>query len=226
MDNRPIAYHEEGMDPLRRRILDLVAEKGETLKSVSLAMGRNHAYLQQYIHSGKPRRLPEDIRYRLAKHLGVDERELRDEEISQSSVSDSFVFAREVNLGYAQDLPVLGRARAGYDGFFFDQGRVNETVGRPPKLTGVRNAFAVYAVGNSMEPRYFEGELLYINPNKPPARGDFVVVECVDGAGWVKRLVRITDTEYVFAQLNPPEERAIPAERIKAVYRIVGSETR
>lgn len=217
----------DGMDELRQRLLKLIADTpGMTLKSASLAIGKNHAYLQQYINLGKPLRLPEVTRYKLARVLNVDERELRDDEMTESATSDSYVFAHDTNIGYAKDLPVVGRVRAGYDGFFFDQGRVNERVGRPPILSGVVNAFAVYAIGSSMEPRYFEGELLYVNPNKPPAKGDFVVVECNDGAGWIKRLVRLTQTEVVLEQLNPPETRTLPRDEIKNIYRVVGSETR
>lgn len=217
----------DGMDELRQKLLKLIDDTpGMTLKSASLAIGKNHAYLQQYIHSGKPRRLPEEARYKLARFLKVDERELRDDEVAHSTASDSYVFAHDTNISYPKDLPVVGRARAGYEGFFFDQGRVNERVGRPPILSGVVNAFAVYAVGTSMEPRYYEGELLYVNPNKPPAKGDFVVVECNDGGGWIKRLVRLTPTEVVLEQLNPPETRTLPRDDIKNIYRVVGSETR
>jgi hypothetical protein len=49
------------------------------LKRASLACGKNHAYLHQFVHRGTPRRLPEDARYALASHLGVDESVLRDE---------------------------------------------------------------------------------------------------------------------------------------------------
>ncbi|ADE40491.1 S24 family peptidase [Candidatus Puniceispirillum marinum] len=44
-----------------------------TLKQASRAIGRNDAYLHQYLNRGSPRHLPEAIRYQLAAILGVDQ---------------------------------------------------------------------------------------------------------------------------------------------------------
>ena len=40
----------------------------------SRALGRNDAYLQQYLYRGSPRRLPEEMRYALAELVGCDQR--------------------------------------------------------------------------------------------------------------------------------------------------------
>ena len=39
---------------------------GLTIKPASQALGRNDAYLQQYLYCGSPRHLPEEIRLQLA----------------------------------------------------------------------------------------------------------------------------------------------------------------
>ncbi|MBT6122530.1 MAG: helix-turn-helix transcriptional regulator [Candidatus Puniceispirillum sp.] len=44
-----------------------------TLKQASRAIGRNDAYLHQYLYRGSPRHLPESIRYQLADMLTVDQ---------------------------------------------------------------------------------------------------------------------------------------------------------
>ena len=44
-----------------------------TLKQASRAIGRNDAYLHQYLNRGSPRYLPESIRYQLADILAVDQ---------------------------------------------------------------------------------------------------------------------------------------------------------
>lgn len=54
----------------------MAAERGETLRSLSIAIGRNEAYLQQFIRRGTPDRLPEDERLKLAQALWIDERKL------------------------------------------------------------------------------------------------------------------------------------------------------
>ena len=58
------------LDPVRKRLLRLLTAKGSTLRTASVAMGRNDAYLQQFIHRGTPKVLAEDDREILAEHLG------------------------------------------------------------------------------------------------------------------------------------------------------------
>jgi hypothetical protein len=49
---------------------------GLNLKQLSRALGRNDAYLHQYLNRGSPRQLPETLRAHLALLLNIDEREL------------------------------------------------------------------------------------------------------------------------------------------------------
>lgn len=63
-------------DPHRLRLTMLVADRGASLAELSRMIGRNAAYLQQYVERGTPRRLGEDDRLALAQHFRVDEREL------------------------------------------------------------------------------------------------------------------------------------------------------
>ena len=121
------------------------------------------------------------------------------------------------------DLPVLGAAKGGSDSLFFDNGVVHERIRRPPNLEGVDNAFAVYMVGDSMEPRYFAGEFLFVNPNRPPSRNCFVVVELTDGQGLVKQFIRRTSRALHLRQFNPRKDLTIDNREVKSVYRIVGT---
>ncbi len=58
----------------RENLVRLAAERGESLASLSALIGRNAAYLQQFVMRGSPKRLADDDRLRLAKFLNVDER--------------------------------------------------------------------------------------------------------------------------------------------------------
>lgn len=60
----------------RVRLPQLANEQGRSLASLSATIGRNPAYLQQFVARGSPRRVPEDERRHLAIVLNVDEREL------------------------------------------------------------------------------------------------------------------------------------------------------
>jgi SOS-response transcriptional repressor LexA len=129
----------------------------------------------------------------------------------------------EVPVMPPRDLPVMGAVKGGTEGLYFNEGEAKEIVVRPPGLAGVSNAFALYVDGESMEPRYYAGELLYVNPNRPVTRGCFVAVEMADGQGLIKQFIRRNDEHLVLAQFNPPKEIRLPVGRVKQIYRITGS---
>lgn len=57
------------IDQPRANLLALIEERQTDLATVSRAIGKNHAYLQQYIKRNTPRYLPEDVREALADHF-------------------------------------------------------------------------------------------------------------------------------------------------------------
>lgn len=61
---------------VRATLVDLAADRGESLSALSRLIGRNVAYLQQFVHRGTPERLGEADRLVLAQHFQVDERRL------------------------------------------------------------------------------------------------------------------------------------------------------
>jgi phage repressor protein C with HTH and peptisase S24 domain len=64
------------MDAVRKRILRRIEERGLELKAVSLAMGRSHSYMQQYLHRNVPLTLKEQDRRKLSEILDVPESEI------------------------------------------------------------------------------------------------------------------------------------------------------
>jgi hypothetical protein len=59
-------------DP-RAMLERLIRDRGEDYAGLSRLIGRNAAYIQQYIKRGTPRRLAEDDRRQLAAYFGIDE---------------------------------------------------------------------------------------------------------------------------------------------------------
>ena len=57
----------------RSALAALIAERSESYAALSRLLGRNAAYLQQYVMRGTPRRLAEADRGRLARYFGVSE---------------------------------------------------------------------------------------------------------------------------------------------------------
>jgi SOS-response transcriptional repressor LexA len=122
-----------------------------------------------------------------------------------------------------RDLPVLGAVKGGSEGFYFNEGEPKEFIVRPPALSGVSNGFALYVEGDSMEPRYFAGEVLFVNPNRPITKGCFVAVELLDGQGMIKQFLRRNDDHVVLHQYNPAKDLRLALREVKRMYRITGA---
>src|SRR6266550_3719706 len=60
------------LDP-RLALERLCAERGEDFAGLSRMLGRNSAYIQQYVRRGVPKRLKEEERRKLARYFAVSE---------------------------------------------------------------------------------------------------------------------------------------------------------
>lgn len=126
-----------------------------------------------------------------------------------------------------RDVPVYGRSQGGADGKFLFNGDVIGWEVRPPQLEGVRDAYATYVDGESMWPRYKPGETVWLNPHKPAARGDDVVVqlrprdEHEPPFGFIKEYVRRTPTKLVVAQYNPAQEIEYDLDQVVSIHPVV-----
>ena len=128
------------------------------------------------------------------------------------------------NVTSVQKIPVYGSAVGGVDGEFAMNGGVLYEVVAPPVLNNVTGAYAVQVSGESMEPRYFDGEVVFVNPHKRVVKGDFVIVQIHAGTeddpplAFVKRFVRHNAVELVLTQYNPPKELRFSHDRVKSVH--------
>jgi phage repressor protein C with HTH and peptisase S24 domain len=129
----------------------------------------------------------------------------------------------------AEKLKVLGMAECGADGWSLWNGDVIDMVDRPASLAGVANAYGIYVVGGSMEPRYYPGELVLIHPGKPVTLGAFVLVQRKpkqDGdppLAVIKRLIKRSASRITLEQFNPAKSFDIRPDDIVSIHRVVGS---
>jgi len=122
----------------------------------------------------------------------------------------------------SDQMPIRSAGRGGGEQrMFLEDGPIGYTP-RPASLAGVRDAYAIYMVGDSMEPRYVQGWLLHVNPFKPPIRGRDVVVYRRDQAVLIKQFVGWSDDALVLRQLNPDETLRIPRADVAECHLIVG----
>jgi phage repressor protein C with HTH and peptisase S24 domain len=104
-----------------------------------------------------------------------------------------------------RQIPLIGCAQAGQDGYFDDAGFPAGSGWDMidfPKMDDP----AIYALevsGESMEPLYRDGDILIVSPNTEQLRrGDRVVVRTKKGEVMAKHLARISPTQIVLKSLN------------------------
>lgn len=123
-------------------------------------------------------------------------------------------------------IPAYGQAVAGLDGEFIMNGNLIAYLDAPAGLDESKGAYAVFVAGDSMEPRYYDGETVYVDPTKRPMRGKFVVAQILSKEGepplaYIKRFIRHNAEELVLSQFNPVKELTFPSGRVVSVHVIV-----
>ena len=131
-----------------------------------------------------------------------------------------------------RDLPVYASAEGGPSGMTVvpDDSIAIDWVPRPEPLAAVRDAFAVYVIGDSMEPRYEQGDMIFAHPSRPWQRDDDVLLLAQGGNGeraaLIKRLVRWTPEMWTVRQYNPPRELDLARVDWQTAYVVVGKYNR
>jgi len=176
------------MDEVRKLLIAKAAERGYNLAKLSREIGKNHAYLQQYVHRGVPYRLPETIRPKLAKLLGVNESALRGP-ITEFEIVDEPDAPDESQRPMVR---VVGYVGAGAEAHFYavSQGDLDEVPA--PEWAGAHTV-AVEIRGSSLGP-LFNGWLVYYDDVRQPPTADLLGKTCVVGLDTgqilIKKLVR------------------------------------
>lgn len=101
---------------------------------------------------------------------------------------------------------------------------------RPIGIAEKRAVYALFVVGTSMEPRYLDGEPIFVDPVRAPAIGDHVVLQLAapDGDGgdrvvraMVKRLERRTADFYLLSQYTPQTTFKVAKANVMAIHRVI-----
>ncbi|HEV7251474.1 MAG TPA: S24 family peptidase [Shinella sp.] len=124
------------------------------------------------------------------------------------------------------DVPVMGTAAGSHlRGSFQLSTEPVDYVRRPPALMNARDIYALYIEGVSMIPQYSPGDLVYLNPHKPPHFGDPVIVQCKNGDGTYETSVGIyakrTEKFIILDKHNPKAQVQILRDTIHAMHKIL-----
>jgi phage repressor protein C with HTH and peptisase S24 domain len=214
---------QSGAQPAAKSVGDRVKERRRALglSQPQLAKkvgGITYQAIQQLEAGGGSRHLVS-----IARALGVTAEWLQD------GMGPAPSKPTQARAGAAEKLKVLGMAECGADGWSLWNGDVIDLIDRPAGLAGVPNAYAVYVVGASMEPRYHPGEVVHIHPGRPIDIGAYVLVQKKPKASGeaplavIKRLAKRTGAKITLEQFNPPKQFDIKTGDVVSMHRVVGS---
>lgn len=202
-------------DP-RAALERLIADNRADYAGLSKLVGRNPAYIQQFIKRGTPRRLPEKERSVLARYFGVDERVLGGPE-------------PQAGKGGMRKVPKLAVAASAGFGSFGDGEQLAGQVGFDEKWLrqmGVDPARValIRVEGDSMQPTLNDGDDIMVDEGatSTPLR-DGVHVIRMDEMLMVKRLARGPAGRLSVLSDNPayPDWADVAAKDVIVIGRVI-----
>jgi len=206
------------MDP--RLVLErLCAERGEDFAGLSRMLGRNPAYIQQFVRRGVPKRLKEEERRKLARYFSVSEALLGGPPESERSPGGLLSVKRHpVRVSAGPGSVVTEEFGKPY--FAFDERWLKALTGsQPSKLSIVR------VEGDSMAPTLNAGDDILVDLGDSGDRlRDGIYVLRIDDAVVVKRLALNPTGRRVTVQSDNPAYPDWPdcsLDDIKPIGRVI-----
>ena len=174
----------DARDTLQR----LISETGADCASLSRLIGRNAAYVQQFIRRGVPKKLDEGDRAKLARFFGIDEALLgaphdsgaRD---NRSRVKSGLVAVPRLAVRASAGPGALDQGESATGQFGFDARWMRGLTANPSSLSAIR------VQGDSMMPTLNDGDDILVDRSDGADRlRDGIYVLRIDDALNVKRL--------------------------------------
>ncbi|MCI0999184.1 helix-turn-helix transcriptional regulator [Ochrobactrum sp. C6C9] len=219
---------------LKDRILKAREDAGLTQQQLADATGKTRGAVAQW-ESGKTRPR-HDVLLSIAASTGRDIAWLEsgvtlDIEKNVRPKPNASFPPRYQEFPQDHSIPLLGQTAGGPNGRFILNGTEIGRVFCPPMLEGVEGAYAVMVYGTSMEPRYFAGETVWVNPHLPVRAGDDVIAQLIEDGddnpveSYIKRFESRSSRVLRLYQYNPDEgeerELEFDADRVFSVHKIV-----
>lgn len=175
----------------------LIRERGEDYASLSRLIGRNPAYVQQYIKRGSPKRLDEHDRRLLARYFAVPETLLGGPE---PAAAPGAVAVPRLDVGASAGSGSLPGHEAPLSQVAFDVHWLRRLVsGSPAQLSMIR------VEGDSMQPTLADGDEIFVDRGDGADRlRDGIYVLRFDEALMVKRVALNPATRRVSVSSDNP----------------------
>ena len=204
-----------------RQVLEqLCEEHGENFASLSRFLGRNPAYIQQYLRKGTPKRLPEAERRMLARYFQVPESTLGGPPDDPAVEFGKLVPVAKVPVRASAGPGAIPGDESAKPYFAFDPLWLKSLTGSPAsKLSVIR------VEGDSMAPTLSAGDDILVDLADAGERlRDGIYVLRVDGALLVKRLAIHPVGRRVTVQSDNPAYGDLPdcgLDEIECIGRVI-----
>ena len=205
-----------------RQVLErLCAERGEDFAGLSRMLGRNPAYIQQFVRRGVPRRLKEDERRKLARYFGIAEA-LLGGPADDTAQLPGLVSVKRHPVMVSAGPGAIVTEELGKPYFAFDERWLKAlTPSTPANLSIVR------VEGDSMAPTLNAGDDILVDLGDAGARlRDGIYVLRIDEALVVKRIALNPVGRRITVQSDNPAYPDWPdcgPNDIKAIGRVIWS---
>jgi phage repressor protein C with HTH and peptisase S24 domain len=160
----------------------LIEERGEDYAGLSRLIGRNPAYVQQFIKRGTPRRLAEQDRRLLARYFGIDESRLGGP--ADAGGEDGLVSVERLDVGASAGAGALPEDERALGRIAFDAQWLRRLgAAKAERLSVIR------VQGDSMAPTLADGDEILVDRGDAAERlRDGIYVLRIEDALVVKRL--------------------------------------
>ena len=197
----------------------LCAERGEDFAGLSRMLGRNPAYIQQFVRRGVPKRLKEEERRKLARYFSVSEALLGGPPESDRAPG-GLVSVKRHPVSVSAGPGAVVTEELGKPYFAFDERWLKAlTASQPSKLSIVR------VEGDSMAPTLNAGDDILVDLGEAADRlRDGIYVLRIDDAVVVKRLALNPTGRRVTVQSDNPAYPDWPncsLDDIKPIGRVI-----
>jgi len=194
----------------------LCAERGEDFAGLSRMLGRNSAYIQQYVRRGVPRRLKEEERRKLARYFAISEELLG----GPTGANDGLISVNRVPVRASAGPGAVVSKEAGQPYFAFDDRWLKALTASPSDKLSI-----IQVEGDSMSPTLSPGDDILVDLGDCEERlRDGVYVLRVDDALVVKRIALHPAGRRVTVQSDNPAYPDWPdcdLAKLKCIGRVI-----
>jgi phage repressor protein C with HTH and peptisase S24 domain len=190
----------------------LCAEHGEDFAGLSRMLGKNPAYIQQFVRRGVPKRLKEEERRKLARYFSIPETLLgAPADAENTSLALAVVSKHPVSVSAGPGALVSDEISKPY--FAFDPRWLKALTSTDPSMLSI-----VRVEGDSMEPTLKAGDDVLVDLADCAERlREGIYVLRIEDALVVKRVTRDSATGSVTITSDNPAYPDIPASSVPTI---------